>query len=132
MLPAPIKSVEQVTPNKGWSMPAPLDVPSLCIQTGSKQSGLRPQGRRGRPVQPPGASLWWQPAWGAMGRCWRMAARYTGSYADSVSSAELQAFHADRLRVLAAEPGIDVLIFETLPCASEVRQQGRPGAFSAC
>ena len=45
---------------------------------------------------------------------------YSGNYSDTVSHGALRAFHAERLQVLAAEAGIDVLAFETLPCAKEV------------
>jgi homocysteine S-methyltransferase len=44
---------------------------------------------------------------------------YTGDYVDTVSVAELRAFHRPRLEVLAAA-GADVLACETLPAAAEV------------
>jgi len=44
---------------------------------------------------------------------------YTGGYVDSVTVAELRAFHRPRLELLAAA-GADVLACETLPAAAEV------------
>ena len=45
---------------------------------------------------------------------------YSGNYSNGVTAGALRAFHAERLKILTAEAGIDVLAFETLPCAKEV------------
>lgn len=45
---------------------------------------------------------------------------YNGNYAESVTEEELIAFHRRRLQVIAHDPTLDILAFETIPCAKEV------------
>ena len=91
-----------------WS--APLLVPSS--PTAQPTAQPVPAGLQSKPLV--AASL------GCYGATLADGSEYSGTYSDTVSHGALRAFHAERLQVLAAEAGIDVLAFETLPCAKEV------------
>ena len=107
--------------------------PALCISAASwpclaaarPQGGIVPRSPTAQPqAQPAPAGPQTKPlvaaSLGCYGAMLADGSEYSGSYSDTVTAGALRAFHAERLKVLTAEAGIDVLAFETLPCAKEV------------
>ncbi|KAF7732171.1 hypothetical protein EC973_006426 [Apophysomyces ossiformis] len=58
---------------------------------------------------------------GCYGAVLANGAEYTGDYGENVGPKELLQFHKERLAVFLQEPGIDFVLFETIPSLAEAK-----------
>lgn len=58
---------------------------------------------------------------GCYGAALADGSEYRGGYGDTVGQRGLQDWHKERLDILARADGVDLVMFETIPCLAEVR-----------
>lgn len=58
---------------------------------------------------------------GCYGAALADGSEYRGEYGDTVGQQNLQEWHKERLDLLARADGVDLVMFETIPCLAEVR-----------
>lgn len=58
---------------------------------------------------------------GCYGAALADGSEYRGEYGDTVGQQSLRDWHKERLDILARAEGVDLVMFETIPCLAEVR-----------
>ena len=58
---------------------------------------------------------------GCYGAALADGSEYRGEYGDTVGQQDLKGWHKERLDILARADGVDLVMFETVPCLAEVR-----------